>query len=51
MFRKVFKVNKEGTLAVSLPSEYVEKLRIQKGDMVNIELVGKTLRIKKVVML
>lgn len=52
MIRKVQQINnKSQTLFITIPKEYVEKLGISKSSEVKLELIGKTLHIKKAVIL
>ena len=52
MIRKVQQINnKSKTLAVTIPKELEDKLGISKGTEVSLEVTGKTLHIKKAVIL
>jgi len=48
--RKAFVNNKHGTVVISVPRQFCEAIGLTGEDNVNIELVGKTLHISKVVL-
>jgi hypothetical protein len=49
MIRKIFQ-NGGGTYLVSIPLDYVREMGLTKEDNVNIERVGNTLHVTKVVL-
>lgn len=51
MLRKICKINKAGVLGISIPKEYAAKLGFQKGGLIDIEIRGQSLIIKKVVIM
>ena len=49
MIRKIFR-NGKGTYLMSIPRDYVSELSLTASDNVNIEIVGKSLHVTKVVL-
>jgi len=47
-FRRVIASNKNTSLCINIPKNYTKNLEIEKGDIVKIQQIGKSVRIRKV---
>lgn len=50
MIRKIFEINKNNSLCLTIPQEAVKKLQLKKGCEVLVNVEGDTITLKKVIL-